>query len=240
MATPFLQHLGEAGWSRDGVDAVVCTHLHVDHVGWNTMLENGKWVPTFPKARYLIGRREYDFWSAHDDEEQQAMLGDSVKPIFDAGLFQLVELDHLVSPEIRLTPSIGHTPGHVSVMIESEGERAVITGEMTHHPCQLAHPDWSLGDNDPKAAALTRSRLFAEWADQTILVIGTPLRRPHRRPRRPQRRSVRVCGVKAASPTKLEARCGVSDAVAAHPVCVPRFRGNCIVYRLVFLWRPLS
>jgi glyoxylase-like metal-dependent hydrolase (beta-lactamase superfamily II) len=110
LATPFLQHLGEAGWSRDGVDAVVCTHLHVDHVGWNTMLENGKWAPTFSKARYLIGRREYDFWSAHDDEEQQAMLGDSVKPIFDAGLVQLVELDHVISPEIRLTPSIWKRP----------------------------------------------------------------------------------------------------------------------------------
>ena len=178
LSTPFLQHLGEAGWSRDGVDAVVCTHLHVDHVGWNTMLENGKWAPTFPKARYLIGRREYDFWSGHDDEEQQAMLGDSVKPIFDAGLVQLVELDHVISPEIWLTPSIGHTPGHVSVMIESDGERAVITGDMTHHPCQLAHPDWSLGDDDPKAAALTRSRLFAEWADRTILVIGTHFAAP--------------------------------------------------------------
>ncbi len=106
------------------------------------------------------------------------MLGDSVKPIFDAGLAQLVELDHVISPEIRLTPSIGHTPGHVSVMIESEGERAVITGDMAHHPCQLAHPDWSLGDNDPKAAVLTRSRLFAEWADQPILVIGTHFAAP--------------------------------------------------------------
>jgi glyoxylase-like metal-dependent hydrolase (beta-lactamase superfamily II) len=134
LATPFLQHLGEAGWSRDGVDAVVCTHLHVDHVGWNTMFENGKWA--------------------------------------------LVEQDHVISPEIRLMPSTGHTPGHVSVMIESEGERAVITGDMIHHPCQLAHPDWSLGDNDPKAAALTRSRLFAQWAEQTILVIGTHLVAP--------------------------------------------------------------
>jgi glyoxylase-like metal-dependent hydrolase (beta-lactamase superfamily II) len=79
----------------------------------------------------------------------------------------------VISPEIRLTPSIGHTPGHVSVMIESEGERAVITGDMSHHPCQVAHPDWTLGDDDPKAAILTRSRLFAEWADQPILVIGT-------------------------------------------------------------------
>jgi glyoxylase-like metal-dependent hydrolase (beta-lactamase superfamily II) len=173
LATPFLQHLAEVGWSREGVDAVVCTHLHVDHVGWNTMLENGKWTPTFPKARYLIGRSEYDFWSVHDDPEQQAMMGDSVKPIFDAGLAELVELDHVISPEIRLTPSIGHTPGHVSVMIESEGEQAAITGDMTHHPCQMAHPDWMVGDHDPKAAALTRSRLFAEWADQAILVIGT-------------------------------------------------------------------
>ncbi|MGH8202600.1 MAG: MBL fold metallo-hydrolase [Steroidobacteraceae bacterium] len=178
LATPFLQHLEEAGASRDAVGAVVCTHLHVDHVGWNTMLENGKWVPTFPKARYLIGRREYDFWSTHDDEEQQTMLGDSVKPICDAGLVQLVELDQVISPEIRLIPSIGHTPGHVSVMIESEGERAVITGDMTHHPCQMAHPDWSFGDSDRKAAVLTRSRLFAEWADQPILVIGTHFAAP--------------------------------------------------------------
>jgi glyoxylase-like metal-dependent hydrolase (beta-lactamase superfamily II) len=173
LATPFLQHLGEAGWSRDAVDAVVCTHLHVDHVGWNTMLENGKWVPTFPMARYIIGRREYDFWCACEDEEQQAMLGDSVAPIVDAGLAQLVELDHAISPEIRLTPSTGHTPGHVSVTIESEGERAVITGDMIHHPFQLAHPDWTFGDDDPQAAVLTRLRLFAEWADEPVLVIGT-------------------------------------------------------------------
>jgi glyoxylase-like metal-dependent hydrolase (beta-lactamase superfamily II) len=101
------------------------------------------------------------------------MLGDSVTPILDAGLAQLVELDYVISPEIRLTPSIGHTPGHVSVMIESEGERAVITGDMAHHPSQLAHLDWGFGDHDPKAAVLTRSRLFAAWADQPILVIGT-------------------------------------------------------------------
>jgi glyoxylase-like metal-dependent hydrolase (beta-lactamase superfamily II) len=174
LSTPFLQHLGEAGWSCDGVDSVVCTHLHVDHVGWNTMLENGKWVPTFPKAKYLIGRREHEFWSGEGDEETQAILGDSVKPIFDAGLAELVELDHVISPEIRLVPSTGHTPGHVCVRIESEGETAVITGDMTHHPCQLAHPDWSpMFDSDRQASAATRSRLFAEWADQPILVIGT-------------------------------------------------------------------
>ncbi len=178
LATPFLERLAEAGWSRDDVDAVVCTHLHVDHVGWNTMFEDGRWTPTFPKARYLIGRREYAFWSACDDAEQQAMLGDSIRPVFDAGLAELVELDHVISPHARLTPSVGHTPGHVSVVIESEGERAVITGDMCHHPCQLAHPHWSLGDDDNAAAVRTRARLFAEWADQPTLVIGTHFAAP--------------------------------------------------------------
>ncbi|MGF6759332.1 MBL fold metallo-hydrolase [Paraburkholderia sp. GAS42] len=174
LATQFLQHLADTGWSRDDVDVVVCTHLHVDHVGWNTMLVDGTWVPTFPKARYLIGKREFEHWSNEGDEEQQAIMGDSVRPIFDAGLVDLVEMDHRISPEVRLTPSPGHTPGHVSVMIESEGQRAVITGDIAHHPCQMAHPEWATSlDSDIQAATATRAKLFAEWADQPILVIGT-------------------------------------------------------------------
>jgi glyoxylase-like metal-dependent hydrolase (beta-lactamase superfamily II) len=174
LSTPFLQHLAEAGWSRDSVDVVICTHLHVDHVGWNTMLADGKWVPTFPKARYLFGKTELAHWKAEGDEEQQEILVDSVKPILDAGLADLVEFDHRISPEIRLIPTTGHTPGHVSVMIESRGQKAVITGDLSHHPCQLAHPDWSSSfDVDRKASSATRARMFAEWADQPILVIGT-------------------------------------------------------------------
>ena len=174
LSTPFLEHLAQVGWSRDDVDAVVCTHLHVDHVGWNTMLEGGRWVPTFPKARYLIGAKELEHWSAAPGGEHPQILADSVQPILDAGLAELVEMDHRISPEIRLIPSPGHTPGHVCVMIESEGQTAVITGDMTHHPFQLAHPDWSpLFDSDPKGAASMRAHLFAEWADASILVIGT-------------------------------------------------------------------
>jgi glyoxylase-like metal-dependent hydrolase (beta-lactamase superfamily II) len=174
LSTSFLEEIEAIGWTRESVTAVVCTHLHVDHVGWNTMLQDGKWVPTFPNARYFIGRREYEHWNAEQGEEQQAILSDSVRPIFDAGLAELVELDHRISPEIRLIPSTGHTPGHVCGMIESDGEAAAITGDMSHHPCQLAHPDWSPAfDSDRAASAVTRARLFAEWADTPVLVIGT-------------------------------------------------------------------
>ena len=173
LSTGFLKTLAETGCSRDSVDVVVCTHLHVDHVGWNTMLIDGAWVPTFPKARYLFGKTEMAHWTAEGDDDQREVLSDSVQPILDAGLADMVEMDHRISPEIRLTPTTGHTPGHVSVMIESEGQSAVITGDMTHHPCQMAHPDWSsIVDCDPKAATATRARMFAEWADQPILVIG--------------------------------------------------------------------
>jgi glyoxylase-like metal-dependent hydrolase (beta-lactamase superfamily II) len=179
LSTPFLEHLEEAGWSRESVNTVVCTHLHVDHVGWNTMLEDGHWVPTFPKARYLIGRREYDYWNAEGGEEQQTILSDSVAPVFEAGLVDLVEMDHRTSAEVRLTPTPGHTPGHVSVAIESEGARAIITGDAMHHPCQIAHPDWSPPfDTDAAASAVTRRRLLEDVADQPILVIGTHFAAP--------------------------------------------------------------
>jgi glyoxylase-like metal-dependent hydrolase (beta-lactamase superfamily II) len=174
LSTNFLGHMAELGWTRDSVDTVVCTHLHVDHVGWNTMLEDGKWVPTFPKARYLIGRTEFAHWSAEGDGDAQEILADSVQPILDAGLAELVDMDHRISPEIRLAPTPGHTPGHVSVIIESEGQSAVITGDMTHHPCQMAHPEWSPPfDSDPQAAAAMRRAMFGQWADKPILVIGT-------------------------------------------------------------------
>jgi glyoxylase-like metal-dependent hydrolase (beta-lactamase superfamily II) len=179
LATNFLTELTAAGWERDSVDLVVCTHLHVDHVGWNTMLEGGRWVPTFPKARYLIGRQEYDHWRAENDGEAPAILGDSVHPIFDAGLAELVEMDHRISAELRLTPTTGHTPGHVSVMIESEGESAMITGDIMHHPCQIAHPEWAPSfDSDRAAAIATRRRVLDALADTPVLVIGTHFAAP--------------------------------------------------------------
>jgi glyoxylase-like metal-dependent hydrolase (beta-lactamase superfamily II) len=179
LHTPFLKHLSDAGFGREQVNAVVCTHLHVDHVGWNTMLEGDKWVPTFPKARYLIGRKEYEHWTKEGEGETVEIMADSVKPIFDAGLAQMVEMDHRISPELRLMPSTGHTPGHVCVVIESKGETAVITGDMMHHPCQIGHPEWSSEfDADKAAAGATRRALVKDWADTKTLVIGTHFAAP--------------------------------------------------------------
>lgn len=174
LATPFLERMAAAGWSRDSVDAVVCTHMHVDHVGWNTMREGDSWVPTFPRARYLFGEAEFAHWNAFDEDNQRQIMADSVQPVIDAGLAQFVALDHRISDELRLIPTTGHTPGHVSVMIDSEGACAVITGDMSHHPVQMPHPDWSpMFDSDPAIAAATRTAMFGQWADQELLVIGT-------------------------------------------------------------------
>lgn len=177
---PFLQHLTEAGFARESVTTVVCTHLHVDHVGWNTMLgETGQWLPTFPNAQYLIGRQEYEHWIKDDEPEQKAIMADSVKPIFDAGLARMVEMDHRISNELRLMPTTGHTPGHVSVVIESKGETAIITGDMMHHPAQIGRPDWAPGfDSDKAAARVTRKAMLKDWADQPILIIGTHFAEP--------------------------------------------------------------
>ncbi|HEY0106281.1 MAG TPA: MBL fold metallo-hydrolase [Rhizomicrobium sp.] len=179
LHTTFLEDLAAAGFSRERVDAVVCTHLHVDHVGWNTMLEGGKWVPTFPKARYLFSRKDYEHFVAFEDDHQRAIMSDSVTPILEAGLARTVELDHRISPELRLMPTTGHTPGHVSVVIESRGETAVITGDMIHHPCQIGRPDWSTEyDTDKTASAATRHAVLKDWADKPVLIIGTHFAAP--------------------------------------------------------------
>jgi glyoxylase-like metal-dependent hydrolase (beta-lactamase superfamily II) len=175
LQTLFLSDLAAAGYPRESIDTVLCTHLHVDHVGWNTMLVDGKWLPTFPRARYLMGRTEFDHWRGQRGrEDMQAVLADSVAPVYDSGLVDLVETDHRVCGEVSLVATPGHTPGHVSVRISSEGEEALITGDFMHHPCQIAHPEWSSNaDSDAAAAQATRERVLAQLAGGPTLVIGT-------------------------------------------------------------------
>jgi glyoxylase-like metal-dependent hydrolase (beta-lactamase superfamily II) len=183
LQTTFLSDLERAGFARESFHVVLCTHLHVDHVGWNTMLVDGNWVPTFPKAKYLLNKTEYEYWAAPPgmpkensfEHVQQLTFSDSVKPVFDAGLVELVEGTYSVCDEVTLVPTAGHSPGHVSVRICSHGEEALITGDMTHHPSQLAHVDWGIPfiDFDSDQATKTRERIFSQVADKPILLIGT-------------------------------------------------------------------
>ena len=172
---PFIQRLTEAGFPPESIDTVMCTHLHVDHVGWNTRLVEGKWVPTFPNARYLFGRKEWEHWASEAAEHRDGdVLGDSVRPIFDAGLAELVDMQHALTPEVRLEPTPGHTPGHVSVRISSRGAEAVITGDLMHHPLQCAEPDLANNfDVDVAAARRTRRDFLSRYSNQPVLVLGT-------------------------------------------------------------------
>ena len=171
---PFLETLTAAGFAPDSIDTVLCTHLHVDHVGWNTKLVDGKWVPTFPKARYVFGKTEYEHWRDHSHEPDKiAVFNDSVKPIVDAERADLVASDHRLTDEITLIPTPGHSPGHMSIHIKSDGQEALLTGDVAHHPCQMAHLDWSsTADSDPQQSARTRLELFSRFADRPVLVIG--------------------------------------------------------------------
>jgi glyoxylase-like metal-dependent hydrolase (beta-lactamase superfamily II) len=176
---PFLTDLAAAGFAADSIDTVLCTHLHVDHVGWNTRLENDKWVPTFRNARYLWHRVEFDYWSRTDQSIYGPVVQESVQPVFDAGLVDLVEPTHAVTSEVTLEPTQGHTPGHVSIRIASRGEEAVITGDVMHHPAQCAHPEWhSSADADGAQAERTRREFLARYADRPVLVIGTHVAAP--------------------------------------------------------------
>ena len=183
LQTSFLEDLTAAGYPPESIDTVLCTHLHLDHVGWNTMLDGDRWVATFPKARYLIERTEYAYVcdeAEADDVEpwlrdmNRTVMADSIRPVVEADLVDLVDHDHRICDEVSLLPTPGHTIGHVSVRIASRGDSALITGDFVHHPCQLAHPEWSVTtDFDPLASARTRMDAFARLADTPTLVIGT-------------------------------------------------------------------
>jgi glyoxylase-like metal-dependent hydrolase (beta-lactamase superfamily II) len=173
LQLPFLDDMTAAGFPPESIDVVICTHLHVDHVGWNTNFVDGRWVPTFPQARYVFAEPELDYWQRTAYPDDDPIFGDSVRPILDAGLADLAPVDHEVCSGVRFDSTPGHTPGHVSVVIESGGERAVITGDMIHTPVQIAEVDMSSAfDFDQRAAAQTRREFLTRYRDDA-LVIGT-------------------------------------------------------------------
>lgn len=173
LQTDFLDRMVEAGFGPDDVTTVLCTHLHVDHVGWNTHLVGDVWTPTFPKARYLFGAREWAHWRV-EPQVYGDVVGDSIQPCIDAGLADLVESDLRLNDAVSLEPTPGHTPGHHSVRISSGGLDAVITGDVTHHPVQFQRLDWASEPDVDKARATATRRSFAErYCDGHTIVLGT-------------------------------------------------------------------
>lgn len=176
----FLTDLAAAGVTPEEVDVVLCTHLHVDHVGWNTQRVNDRWVPTFPNARHVFAGAEWDFWK-HEHEagrDENGNIADSVVPIVDAGLATLVDTDHRVDPWVSFEPAPGHTPGHVTVRLKTRAGEAVFSGDLMHRTVQVAEPQWSSQFcYDGKQAADTRRAFVERHADSGVLVL--PAHFPH-------------------------------------------------------------
>jgi glyoxylase-like metal-dependent hydrolase (beta-lactamase superfamily II) len=177
LSTSFLKGLDEIGVTPSDVDVVACTHLHMDHVGWNTCLRDGAWVPTFPNAEYLFAAEEYHYWHGVPEKEiadDHAAFSDSVTPIVEAGIARFVDSDHRIDAHVEFMPTPGHTPAHVSVVVEADGASAIISGDALHHPCQMAYPDWSTeSDTFPDQARETRHKLLSELAGTDTLLVGS-------------------------------------------------------------------
>ena len=180
----FLEDLESLGITREEVDTVMCTHLHFDHVGWNTYKdpETGEYKPTFPNARYLFGKTEYEAWQntiRHDGHHTDTHLVECVDPIVALGLADFIEPNHIITEGIYCEPSHGHTPGHVHVRISSQGEEAVITGDLMHHPMQCAMPHRAATfDMDKEAGRATRMHFVNKYSDSGVLVIGAHFAEP--------------------------------------------------------------
>ncbi|HEY3535990.1 MAG TPA: MBL fold metallo-hydrolase [Trinickia sp.] len=175
LNTPYLERLALAGVNPEDVDLVLLTHLHVDHVGWNTVLRDGKWVPTFPNARYVLATPEREFFATDAGQKRRMVFEDSVLPVIEAGLSDEIGAnggEYL--PGIKFHPTPGHCVGHMSIEIESAGERALFTGDIWHHPIQAYRPNWSstfCADRD----GATRSRKWLlERAAQSGATVFTP------------------------------------------------------------------
>jgi glyoxylase-like metal-dependent hydrolase (beta-lactamase superfamily II) len=166
----WMKGLSAAGLTVNDIDFVMCTHLHVDHVGWNTRLENGRWVPTFPKARYLFSKKELDYWLAENDKTTLPPIVDSVIPIVEAKRCDLVTSDHAVDDTVALLPTPGHTIDHYAVTLGRDGKDAVITGDLIHSPLQARYPDLTIiVDYDAKQGAATRRKFLETYCDTSTL-----------------------------------------------------------------------
>ena len=166
----YMQALKAAGFTVNDIDFVMCTHLHVDHVGWNTRLENGRWVPTFPKARYVFAKSEFDYWTETHAKTPVPAIGDSVMPIVEARRHEVVGDEHAIGDHVRILPTPGHTPGHSAFRFGRGKDEAVFSGDLMHSPLQALYPELSMKfDVDQAAAATTRRSFLERYCDTDTL-----------------------------------------------------------------------
>ncbi len=171
----WLRNLAATGVALPDIDYIFCTHMHVDHCGWNTQLQDGRWVPTFPNAKYIFAKTEYAFAEAQNN----AVFRESVLPVMEAGQAVLVDSNYALDDNLRLTPTPGHTIGHVAVNISFQGRSAIMIGDMLHTPLQLVYPDWSPHfDHDPVLAAKTRWQFLDSYCDSDTLILTAHLPSP--------------------------------------------------------------
>ena len=181
---PYLENLARAGFKPEDIDLVMCTHLHFDHVGWNTRLENGKWVPTFSKARYLFGKRDFEYFKANPEGEalHYEAFCDSILPVMEAGMGELVDEDRVVHGEVAnglwLQPAFGHSPGCCTIGAQADGAPAIFWGDVIHHPVQLIRHDLPFAfDTDVPLAAKVRKATMERAADDDLMCFPAHFRR---------------------------------------------------------------
>ncbi len=175
----FLPRLAAAGVNPEDVDYVMCTHLHGDHVGWNTQLRDGRWVPTFPNAKYIFAQREWDNIEELHRRDPQPQFVDSILPVMEARQAQLVSSEFALNDEVWLEPTPGHTPGHACVHLASLGAEAVITGDCIHSPVQCVELGWTMrADSDPALASATRRGFLERYCDSGVMVCATHFPEP--------------------------------------------------------------
>jgi glyoxylase-like metal-dependent hydrolase (beta-lactamase superfamily II) len=186
LDTPYLARLRAAGVEPEEIDIVLCTHLHSDHVGWNTMLRDGRWVPTFPNARYLFSRTENDYGdprrnpAAEADPQRNNAYRDSVLPVIETGQAVLLDGAHAIDDTMLVEPASGHTVGHVVLKLVDQGERALFSGDAIHHPLQVYVPSWnSCFCESPDEARATRHRLLGDCAEHGALLFPIHFGAPH-------------------------------------------------------------
>ncbi|RZA30317.1 MAG: MBL fold metallo-hydrolase [Proteobacteria bacterium] len=184
LDTAYLQNLRAAGFELDDIDLVMCTHLHFDHVGWNTRLDNGRWVPTFPKARYLFSKRDFEYFRDNPDGEEihNEAFRDSIVPVMEAGLGDIINEDAIIQREIGkgvwLEPAFGHSPGCCTINAQDGGAPGLFWGDVIHHPVQLIRHDLPFAfDMDAPAASKTRKRTMERVADSDTICFPAHFRR---------------------------------------------------------------